>query len=84
LRVNKISATEAARGFAEILNRVRYQGEQYEIVRNGEPVARIVPVGPTRAMTARQLSELLNSLPRPDEGFLGGSPGPERLEELGA
>jgi prevent-host-death family protein len=67
--VKKITATEAARGFADILNRVRYQGESYEVLRNGEAVARIVPAGPTRALTAGEITELIASLPQLDEGF---------------
>lgn len=67
--MKKITATEAARGFADILNRVRYQGESYEVVRNGEAVARIIPAGPPRALTAGEITQLLATLPRLDEGF---------------
>lgn len=67
--MKKITATEAARGFADILNRVRYQGESYEVLRNGEAVARIVPAGPTRALTAGEITELLGTLPRLDDEF---------------
>lgn len=38
-----ISATEAARNFSEMLNRVRYRGEEFVIVRGGETVARLGP-----------------------------------------
>lgn len=66
--MKKISATDAARGFAELINRVRYQGEQFEVVRNGEAVARIVPTAPARA-TAADLDDLLGNLPPLDPGF---------------
>jgi hypothetical protein len=39
-----ISATEAARTFSDILNRVRYRGEAFVVERGGEPVCRISPV----------------------------------------
>lgn len=39
--------TEAARNFAECVNRVRYQGFSYLLLKNGNPVARVVPYGDT-------------------------------------
>ena len=39
-----ISVTEAARNFAECVNRVRYQGASFLLQKNGTPVARLVPV----------------------------------------
>lgn len=38
-----ISVTEAARNFSDCLNRVHYQDVSFVLLRNGEPVARIVP-----------------------------------------
>jgi prevent-host-death family protein len=38
-----ISVTEAARNFADCINRVRYQGLTFVLHKNGVPVARIVP-----------------------------------------
>jgi prevent-host-death family protein len=38
-----ISVTEAARNFADCVNRVRYQNMTFVLVKNGTPVARIVP-----------------------------------------
>ncbi len=36
-----ITATEAARHFSDLLNRVRYRGEIFRIVRSGEEVAQL-------------------------------------------
>ena len=38
-----ISVTEAARNFADCVNRVRYQNLSYVLLKNGSPVARLVP-----------------------------------------
>ena len=38
-----ITVTEAARNFADCINRARYQGTTFELQKNGLPVARIVP-----------------------------------------
>ena len=38
-----ISVTEAARNFADCVNRTRYQGTTFVLHKNGVPVARIVP-----------------------------------------
>jgi prevent-host-death family protein len=39
-----ISVTEASRNFADCINKVRYQGLSYLFVKNGTPVARLVPI----------------------------------------
>ena len=39
-----ISVTQAARKFAECVNRVHYQGASFLLHKNGVPVARMVPV----------------------------------------
>ena len=38
-----ISVTEAARNFADCVNRVRYQNVTFVLLKNGTPVARLVP-----------------------------------------
>ena len=38
-----ISVTEAARNFADCVNRARYQNVTFVLLRNGSPVARLVP-----------------------------------------
>ncbi len=38
-----ITVTEAARNFADCINRTRYQGITFVLHKNGVPVARIVP-----------------------------------------
>ncbi len=40
----KISATEAARNWSNVLNRVRYRREVFSIERGGEVIARLEPV----------------------------------------
>ena len=64
-----ISATEAGRRFSDLLSRIRYRGEEFIVVRGGEPVCRMSPVGPARC-TGRQLKDILAALPRPDRGYL--------------
>jgi prevent-host-death family protein len=47
-----VSATEASRNFAEILDGVEHRGEHYTIVRRGRVVARLEPAkAPTGADT---------------------------------
>ena len=38
-----ITVTEAARNFADCINRVRYQDTTFVLMKNGTPVARLVP-----------------------------------------
>lgn len=62
-----MTATDAARGFSDVLNRVA-AGEEVEVVRNGAPVA---VIGPPRArlISADRFRELLASAPSIDDKF---------------
>ena len=65
----RMSATELSRSLSDVLNRVRYGGEEFVIERNGEAIALLTPLGPGRRTTMRQLVELLKEAPRPDDGI---------------
>jgi prevent-host-death family protein len=43
MSMRTITVTEAARNFADCINRARYQGTTFVLQKNGVPVARIVP-----------------------------------------
>lgn len=64
----RLSATEAARNFSELLNRVRYRGERFVIERAGIAIGELRPVAPTR-FTGRDLLALMRSLPAVDTSF---------------
>ena len=63
----RITATELARNLSDILNRVRYKGETFEILRGGESIAEIKATAPKRA-TLQDLINLLRENP-PDPEF---------------
>ncbi len=63
-----ISATQAARTFSDLLNRVCYRGEEFIVERGGEPVCTISPVKPLQC-TGAELAALFKSLPKPDAAF---------------
>lgn len=54
----RVTATEAARNFSDLLNRVRYGGETFVIVRGGEEIGQLAPAAP-RTLTLRGLLDLL-------------------------
>ena len=62
-----MTATEAARGFSEVLNRVA-TGEGIEVTRAGAPVAVISPPK-GRLLSAERFRELIAAAPPPDEEF---------------
>lgn len=66
---SSVSATEAARTFSDLLNRIRYRGEEFVVERNGEAVCRMVPAAPTMRLTLAELISLLQALPKPDAAF---------------
>jgi len=59
MRELTISVTQAARRFADCVNRVRYQGASFVLQKNGIPVARIVPVESTSGADLEQLAVAL-------------------------
>jgi antitoxin (DNA-binding transcriptional repressor) of toxin-antitoxin stability system len=59
-----ISVTEAARNFAECVNRAHYQNTTFVLLRNGSPVARLVPDG-EKAGSGRELAEALRKAELP-------------------
>lgn len=63
-----LSATQAARTFSDLLNRVRYRNEEFVIERSGEPLCRMVPVKRT-GLTGAALKSILTTLPRPDAEY---------------
>lgn len=80
--MERLSATQVARSFSSILNRVA-DGDEIEITRNGRTVAVIGP--PKRRkqfLSPHELRELMASLPPVDEDFARDVAGARRA--LGA
>jgi prevent-host-death family protein len=67
--LKQLSATDAARRFSEVLDRVEQNGESVVIVRHGRPVATIGPAG---AGTGKALKEALRAHP----------PDPDLVDEI--
>ncbi|MDX6719291.1 MAG: hypothetical protein QOJ63_1545 [Solirubrobacteraceae bacterium] len=65
--MTRMTATEAARSFSDVLNRVA-SGEVVEVTRSGAPVA---VIGPSRArlISAERFRALIASAPVPDDAF---------------
>lgn len=62
-----ISVTEAARNFADCVNRAHYQNVTFVLLKNGVPVARLVPDG-EKVCTGRDLANALSQVElSPDE-----------------
>lgn len=77
----RITATQLARSLSDILNRVRYRGERFEIQRNGETVATLAPIELPDAKRGATLREILDAIergPRMDPDFL------DELERINA
>jgi antitoxin (DNA-binding transcriptional repressor) of toxin-antitoxin stability system len=64
--MNRISATNAARNFSDLINRVHYQGASFEIECGNEVIARIVPAMPAATLSIADLDEQWAQLPRLD------------------
>lgn len=63
--MRQLSATEAARRFADVLDRVEDSGESFVVVRRGQAVATI---GPTATRSGRDLKRALTRK-RPDRDW---------------
>jgi prevent-host-death family protein len=65
--MTQMTATDAARAFSEVLNRVA-KGEEIEVTRSGAAVAVISPPK-SRLISAARFRELIASAPQPDANF---------------
>ena len=63
----RITATELASNLSDILNRVRYKGESFQVERNGEVVAEIKPA--RKRMTAAEFADWWKTIPKPDDDY---------------
>lgn len=66
--MTRLSATQVAREFSAVINRVD-AGEEIEVVRNGAPVVAMRPAPSSSLVSAARWDELMRSLPSPDEDF---------------
>ena len=67
-----LNVTEAARNFSDVVNRAYFRGETTVLVRSGQAVARITPIGPsdcTGAALADRLSLIRHLSPEEAETF---------------
>jgi antitoxin (DNA-binding transcriptional repressor) of toxin-antitoxin stability system len=60
-----ISVTEAARNFADCVNRAHYQDVVFVLLKNGSPVARLVPDN-EKVCFGRDLAEVLSKTELPE------------------
>jgi antitoxin (DNA-binding transcriptional repressor) of toxin-antitoxin stability system len=61
-----ISVTEAARNFADCVNRAHYQNITFVLLKNGSPFARLVP-DDEKVCVGRELAEALAKTELPDD-----------------
>jgi antitoxin (DNA-binding transcriptional repressor) of toxin-antitoxin stability system len=64
MRKTTISVTEAARNFADCVNRAHYQNVTFILLKNGSPVARLVP-DDEKICSGRDLAEALGKTQLP-------------------
>lgn len=75
---HRISATDLARRLGDILGRVRYRGDSFVVERNGDPVARLVPVQGRSLTPLREALAAWRAAGERDEAFA------DDLERIGA
>jgi hypothetical protein len=61
-----ISVTEAARNFADCVNRAHYQNITFVLLKNGSPFARLVPDN-EKVCVGRELAEALAKTELPED-----------------
>jgi antitoxin (DNA-binding transcriptional repressor) of toxin-antitoxin stability system len=64
MRKTTISVTEAARNFAECVNRAHYQNVTFVLLRNGSPIARLGPAR-EKVCRGRDLADVLTEASLP-------------------
>ena len=58
-----ITSTELARHLGDVLARVKHAGQSFLLTKSAKPLARLVPVSPTRGGTGKDVIEALAKLP---------------------
>lgn len=58
MKTVRISVTEASRNFADYVNRARYQGTTFVLLKNGRAVARLLP-DQSKPKTGKELASAL-------------------------
>ena len=66
MKTTAISVTEAARNFADCVNRAHYQNVTFVLLRNGSPVARLVP-DEEKICSGRDLALALSNTQLPED-----------------
>lgn len=61
--MERISVTQAARQFSDLLNRVFYQGTGFELERNNKVIARLLPANTPIKVHTKDLNRLFAALP---------------------
>jgi hypothetical protein len=64
-----ITATELSRNMSDVLNRMRYKGERFKVMRNGEVIGHLEPEPQHRKVTLGEFVSILRSAPRPDSDY---------------
>ena len=75
---HRITATELARRLGDVLGRVRYRGDSFVVERNGDPVARVVPVAERSTTSLKEALAAWRSAGPPESSFA------DDLERIGA
>ncbi len=76
--MSEVTATEAARSFADLLDAVEHRGETFTIVRRGKAIATLLPM---KAGHGAAVKELLKRH-RPDRAWMGDVSAVRALVEL--
>jgi antitoxin (DNA-binding transcriptional repressor) of toxin-antitoxin stability system len=67
MKKTTITVTEAARNFADCVNRAHYQNQSFVLLKNGKPVARLIPE-PEKVCTGADLVKALEKVDlKPEE-----------------
>src|ERR1041385_4457476 len=61
-RMTRLTATEVARRFSQVISRVG-AGEEVEVVRNGVPIVQMRPVRGRQVVSAKRWRELMDGAP---------------------
>ncbi len=68
---HRITATELARKLGDILGKIRYRGDSFVVERNGDPVARLVPLPEKSTSSLREALAAWRTAGEPDPEFAG-------------
>lgn len=67
--IERITVTEMVKSMSDVINKVYYRGDSFDIIKGKTIVAKLSPVNVKKTLTIGELQTVLQNMPRVDPEF---------------